>query len=72
MWRTASDGSTCSSLNAAFCPIVSKYGSTERNYFKISVILQGFLKISNYLNAFSGKGSRDEASEGLKQCETPS
>ena len=24
-------------------------GATERNYFKTSVILQGFLKISNHL-----------------------
>ena len=46
-------------------------GATERNYFKISVILQGFLKFSNHLNAFSGKSRKDEASEGLKQCETP-
>ena len=31
-------------------------GATERNYFRISVILQGFLKTSNHLNAFSGTG----------------
>ena len=66
MWRTASDGSICSSLNAAFCPIVSKYmqlnrhvysddGATERHYFKISVILEAFLKLSNYLNAYTEK-----------------
>ena len=66
MWRTASDGSICSSLNAAFCPIVSKYmqlnrhvysddGATEKHYFKISVILEAFLKLSNYLNAYSEK-----------------
>ena len=31
-WRTASDGSTCSSLNAAFFPIVSKYMQLKLNH----------------------------------------
>ena len=34
MWKTASDGSTCSFWNASFCPIVNKYMQLNRHVCK--------------------------------------